>query len=54
MRKLIAVLLIALFAYDVTVDAFDADCVGSTTAKPCHCKPRSKSVQIPMVMTVQA
>lgn len=36
MRKLIAVLLIALFAYDVTLDAFDADCRSPKASETCH------------------
>ncbi len=36
MRKLLAVMLIALFAYDVAVDTFDPDCAGGSVAASCH------------------
>jgi hypothetical protein len=36
MKKFLPLLLFVVFAYDVAVDSFDADCVDFSSAQACH------------------
>jgi hypothetical protein len=36
MKKLLPLLLFFIFAYDIAVDSFDADCISASDVQACH------------------